>query len=589
MKITKRAALGLDAAEFLRITQVILAQKGKGKSYAAAVQAEELLEERYQVVALDPTGAWWGLRSSADGSKPGYPIVVLGGEHGDVPLEPTAGEVIAEAIATEHFSAIVDISLMRKNEALRFCAAFLETLYHKNREALHLFIDEADVVAPQKTFSPEQARALGAAEDIVRRGRIKGIGCTMITQRPQVLNKDVLSQADMLLALGMNHPKDLRAIDDWVSVHADAAQAVEMIESLPSMPVGNGWIWAPSVNLFQRVAIRPRRTFDSGRTPRAGERSIAPKTLASVDLAKLGAAIAGTVERAKSNDPRELKKRIADLEREFASKPKGGKTVRVEVPIIKDAQVKRMEAAIAKVEKLGVRFDSAIQQARVAADDLGRRLREHQQLPARPSAPPQQMKQLVRTDNRDGTQTWSPAADAEKFRRKNQISGNVAVARQDATKMLGSGERLPPGEAKILTAIIQHPGARREQLTVLTTYTRSSRNTYLQRLASRGLIETDGEGFIPTAQGYAELPNVQPLPTGRALQEMWLGDLPPGEAAILRLVIERRTGIDRDEISLVTGYTRSSRNTYLQKLAAKELVRTERSGLVFPSDNLFDE
>jgi DNA helicase HerA-like ATPase len=87
----------------------------------------------------------------------------------------------------EHFSAILDLSLFRKGEALRFMAVFLETLYRKNRDALHLFIDEADVVAPQKPFGPDEARTLGATEDIVRRGRIRGIGCTLITQRPQVL------------------------------------------------------------------------------------------------------------------------------------------------------------------------------------------------------------------------------------------------------------------------------------------------------------------------------------------------------------------------------------------------------------------
>ena len=32
---------------------------------------------------------------------------------------------------------------------------------------------EADAVAPQKTFTPEQARCLGAADELVRRGGIK--------------------------------------------------------------------------------------------------------------------------------------------------------------------------------------------------------------------------------------------------------------------------------------------------------------------------------------------------------------------------------------------------------------------------------
>jgi hypothetical protein len=51
------------------------------------------------VVIVDPKGDWWGLRSAADGHSPGLPIVILGGERGDVPLEVGAGEVIAKLVA----------------------------------------------------------------------------------------------------------------------------------------------------------------------------------------------------------------------------------------------------------------------------------------------------------------------------------------------------------------------------------------------------------------------------------------------------------------------------------------------------------
>ena len=76
------------------------------------VQAEELLERGQQVVIVDPTGAHWGLRTSADGKSAGYAIAIFGGEHGDAPLESTAGEVVADAIATEHFSAILDVTML---------------------------------------------------------------------------------------------------------------------------------------------------------------------------------------------------------------------------------------------------------------------------------------------------------------------------------------------------------------------------------------------------------------------------------------------------------------------------------------------
>ena len=45
-------------------------------------------------------------------------------------------------------------------------------------------------------------------QDIVRRGRKKGIGCTLITQRPAVLSKDVLTQCEVLCVLRLVHPVD---------------------------------------------------------------------------------------------------------------------------------------------------------------------------------------------------------------------------------------------------------------------------------------------------------------------------------------------------------------------------------------------
>src|SRR5205085_3412068 len=134
----------------------------------------------------------------------------------------------ASAIVADRFSAVLDLSLMRKGQMNRFMGAFLETLYRLNRAALHLFVDEADAVAPQKPFGDE-ARTLGAMEDVVRRGRIRGIGCTLITQRPAVLNKDVLTQCEILCAMRLSHNLDIRAIKEWVAVHGDEQTAKDMM------------------------------------------------------------------------------------------------------------------------------------------------------------------------------------------------------------------------------------------------------------------------------------------------------------------------------------------------------------------------
>ena len=69
----------------------IVGTVGSGKTYAAKGFVERLLESGAWVAVVDPLGVWWGLRASADGSAPGYPVIVFGGKHADVPITSDMG------------------------------------------------------------------------------------------------------------------------------------------------------------------------------------------------------------------------------------------------------------------------------------------------------------------------------------------------------------------------------------------------------------------------------------------------------------------------------------------------------------------
>lgn len=151
---------------------------------------------------------------------------------------------------------------------------------------------------------------------------------------------------------------------------------------------------------------------------------------------------------------------------------------------------------------------------------------------------------------------------------------------------------MPRGEHAILTAAAQYPdGVTREQLTVLTGYKRSSRDTYVQRLQARGLVSVLANGAIAaTDDGVATLGDeFEPLPTGVDLRVYWLNRLPLGEQTILKELLDAYPdSIDRGELSARTSYKRSSRDTYLQRLGSRKLVTSDASG-VRASDTLFDE
>src|ERR1700744_5930673 len=79
---------------------VLLGKTRAGKSSTMRLIAEQLLDEKKPLGIIDPKGDWWGIKSSADGKKAGYEIVIFGGTHADVPINAHSGKVVAELVST---------------------------------------------------------------------------------------------------------------------------------------------------------------------------------------------------------------------------------------------------------------------------------------------------------------------------------------------------------------------------------------------------------------------------------------------------------------------------------------------------------
>lgn len=275
----------------------ILGMRGSGKTYTAKGLVERLLDRKSRVCVVDPLGVWWGLRSNAAGDGPGYGIVVFGGLHADVEIGEASGEAVARVVALHDVSCIVDISEFRSMAARRrFMLAFCDALYDLNRELLHLILDEADLWAPQRPM-PDTAALLGSMQEIVRRGRVRGLIPWQITQRPAVLNKDVLSQADTLIAMKLTASQDRDAIGAWIEGQADREDGKRILADLPKLRRGEGYVWAPSREQLERVAFPRISTFDSSSTPKRGERRLEPVNLASVEIAEIAATLALVEEK----------------------------------------------------------------------------------------------------------------------------------------------------------------------------------------------------------------------------------------------------------------------------------------------------
>lgn len=562
LRIARDLVLPIDA-----VTQAIaiLARKGAGKTYTASVLVEEVVRAKLPVVVLDPTGAWWGLRSSVDGERPGLPVVIFGGDHGDAPLERLAGATFADVVLEHPGAYVVDLSAFESKAAeQRFAADFLERLYRGKRAetgTLLVVVDEADTFAPQQPRDKgDQLRTLGALESIVRRGRIKGLGDLLITQRAAVLNKNVLEQTEVLIAMQTTGPRDRAAIDAWIEGHGSREERDEVLGSLAALERGEAWIWSPSfLRILQRVRIRPRTTYDSSRTPAAGETRIQPRAFAKVDLEQLGERIKAAREEQKANDPAELRRRIRQLEAESAARlgvierrtEPEVRVERIEVPVL-NGQVGELREAITQLAAIAptlAHAASALAQTAERVDLVGTSIVAAIDRVA--SAPrPAPVIPAVRIGA--GREPDRERTAAPPVQREASVSRPVdGVSPRPPAEPGGLGK----AERAILGALGFYPiDLTREQLAFLSGYHPRSSGyvNALGRLRSLGLVSSGFPASL-TVEGRIAAP-AEIRPPGNIV-ETWLARFGKAERTVLELLIAAHpSSVERESLAEQAGY-----------------------------------
>lgn len=319
-----------------------LGRTGSGKTHSASVVTEQMVKAGLKVVVLDPLGAWWGLRSNRKGTGDGLPVTILGGSHGDIPILEDGGKAVADAVLAHPGSFVIDLSDFESKAAQdRFASAFADRLYRaksNDRTPLHLVIDEADEFAPQDK-QKSQTTMLGRFEALVRRGRIRGIGVSLITQRPAVLNKNVLTQVEGMVLHQITGPQDRKAIDDWVRGNADRDARDEVLNGLAKLKPGEAFVWAPWLDLLERCKVEDRTTFDSSATPEHGTEALEPKLMDVEALAALRETMAEQIEKAMAEDPKILRKKLEEAQAELRTAQAAPERVEVQVPVQVEVEV----------------------------------------------------------------------------------------------------------------------------------------------------------------------------------------------------------------------------------------------------------
>jgi uncharacterized protein len=502
---------------------IALGKTRSGKSTAVRVLVEGLLDADKPVCIVDPKGDWWGIKSSADGKKAGYPLVIFGGEHADVPINEHSGAAVAELIATGNRSCLIDLGGWMVGERTRFFVAFASALFKLSRGARHLVIDEVHNFAPQgKILDPDAGKMLHWANRLASEGLGKGIVILAASQRPQKVHKDFLTSCETLIAKQVIHKLDRDAIKDWIDGCADPLKGKEVIASLAQLKKPQAWIWSPEIEYGPMLIEFPLfNTFDSFKPQ--PENAAALTGWASVDLEQVKTKLAKVVEETKANDPRELKKRIAELERQAKQQQPAPAAINPAAAerAYKEGFAKGQQRI---VDQLEVYYGSL----EYWAKDMPR--------------PPVFKAEVWSTPMRPAHQAPAPRAPVPR----------------PQVKPYPDGEKTLTGAAmKILAVLSQFPeGCLAGKLTLLSgyRYTGTFRNA-LSELRTNGCIQGDNGAVMkitPEGLRYGPFPE---LPQGQALIDYWINNPMFSGAArkILGVLVdgEERTA---GELTAATGY-----------------------------------
>lgn len=554
----------------------ILAQSGAGKTNTAVVLVEEILDAKQQVIVLDPKGDWWGLKSSADGKSEGYPVTVFGGLHGDLPIFPESGATIARLLVEEGISAVIDVSDFETDgQRHRFTTDFALAFYkakQRNKSPVLFILEEADESCPQQMVEATEARMIGAIKRIAKLGRFCGIGFLLVSQRAADVNKKVLSQAGIIVAMRTWHETDLKAIAASLKQQIPKALFDEVMAALPSLDVGEGFVVSPGLGIKRRVKFRLRRTFDAGETPKVGQVRREPKVLAPVRLEALREQLAAEVERAKADDPAELRKQLKAAQAEL-SKAKATPAIRVEERVIEKAVPfvpEEIKAFLAHVA------DTAPGLAKLAASGPGVLAVAGRM----PPAPPVQPSKVPPP----GIVVKSGAPRPVKAIRR----GSPAPASGDLSR---PQQAILDGLAFFESVGIHEPTRAQVALSAEVSHNSGGFRANVSTLSGKSLLHYPTEGCLAlTEDGRAIARAPETPPTEEALQESLMNRVSGPQAAILRELLRvHPDDLPRDQLAEAVGVAATSGGfrANVSTLSGLGLVTYPTEGRVKASPALF--
>lgn len=231
----------------------VLGIRGSGKTNTSAVILEEMLKYKYPMTIVDIDGEYWGLKEK-------YELLVVGkSENADIQVNVEHAKQIAEISISQSIPVILDMSGFLYEETYQFLLDYMSQIWElagKYRKPYEIVLEEAHEFIPQGTKNDLKE----VLTRIALRGRKRGLGIIILSQRSAKVEKDILTQAEILFLHKVVHPTDMKVYKEILPM-----QPKEVGSIISGLNVGQCILFFG--NIINTIQIREQQTYHAGFTP----------------------------------------------------------------------------------------------------------------------------------------------------------------------------------------------------------------------------------------------------------------------------------------------------------------------------------
>lgn len=521
-----KGGVEIDPGKLVGGCALIQGTRGCGKSYLVRVIVEQTIPAGLQTIILDPEGEFATLREKCD--------ILIAGPDGDVPCEVRSAKLLARRVAELGVSTVVDMSDLLRDDQAALVDAFLtelDRLPKRLEQSRLVVIDEAHEFAPEQGKARSQSTKAVIA--LMSRGRKRGLGAILVTQRLSKLRNDAASEAATRFILRTS-PIDLVTAQRLLGI---TPKEREILRNLPDgvvMAEGAALSHTGVVNFQVRTAqtTHPEPGTRYKVTPPPPKRAVKNLLAELADMPPSKAEEEAASLEAANKKIRELEKRIRALQSETPSEPD---TARFKAAVAALAQkiadkattkqIKQYETMLTKVGRELSKIDRAIE----TISDASRQAQIYageEVLPFAQDDVPKQHPRSSRASSRP------PAATNGQKKTPGGGKRRILVA------LASVGDWVPRPELAILANLSPRTG----------TF-----SDYLSLLKREGYIEDAGGQYRITDAGLATLGDYTPVPvSGNDLIDKWRPAGTGGKGRIFNALADAGPrGLDRSDLAAV--------------------------------------